>query len=480
MCRRRIENGPITTPIFSAPFASTFRKNGKSAGDPVITIRYRKGATLTTSLLQRAYAAAAKFNWPHAETLWSEARKEHPWLADGWVQGVTALNRLGRKADALTMLEQTEARFPGNPGVRTFAAHQAMEREDWPRAEALWQSARKHSPQLADGWLHGASALRRLERNAEADGLMDQAFLHFPQHKGVQVFFAYDSMRMGRLERALELWSCVLSRHPDDREAQRQHNTVVSDIRNLALGSDQPMGAAEIFVGPDDETARASRDVMLRFQSLGPNCEFGLVQRRFNAEPLGLFRWAAIPIASLASSIASGLAAFHTPDDALLATHYLPTEYYLDLPTIGFSMHTHVSQSEDAGRLLQPMKRRLRRLREKMLEDMADGDVIFLRKAEVDDMPLSDMIGLHDALRQHGPCRLLCVCLDKGALVGKVFLIKDGLAIGYLHQFWNLADSDEGWRLLCTQAAELFDAEALLNQVTVVAPTAACSNNNSF
>ena len=36
----------------------------------------------------------------------------------------------------------------------------------------------------------------------------------------------------------------------------------------------------------------ADRDLVLRFESLGDNCELGLVQRAAGVEPLGLLRFA--------------------------------------------------------------------------------------------------------------------------------------------------------------------------------------------
>jgi len=37
-------------------------------------------------------------------------------------------------------------------------------------------------------------------------------------------------------------------------------------------------------------------DLVQRFESLGDNCEFGMVQRYAGAEPLSLFRFIVLPI----------------------------------------------------------------------------------------------------------------------------------------------------------------------------------------
>jgi len=36
------------------------------------------------------------------------------------------------------------------------------------------------------------------------------------------------------------------------------------------------------------------RDLVLQFESIGDNCELGLVQRRAGSEPLGLLRFARV------------------------------------------------------------------------------------------------------------------------------------------------------------------------------------------
>src|SRR5216683_6255225 len=51
----------------------------------------------------------------------------------------------------------------------------------------------------------------------------------------------------------------------------------------------------------------SARELMYRFASLGDNCEFGLVQRRCGAEPLGLFRFATIGPESLVQLLEAGL-----------------------------------------------------------------------------------------------------------------------------------------------------------------------------
>src|SRR6185312_11010618 len=47
-------------------------------------------------------------------------------------------------------------------------------------------------------------------------------------------------------------------------------------------------------------------DLVMRFESLGDNCELGLVQRRCGKEPLGLLRFANIMLPSLLRGVSTG------------------------------------------------------------------------------------------------------------------------------------------------------------------------------
>ena len=49
--------------------------------------------------------------------------------------------------------------------------------------------------------------------------------------------------------------------------------------------------------------AIGDRDLVLQFESLGDNCEFGLVQRKAGAEPLGLLRFSSAPLPRLVRAL---------------------------------------------------------------------------------------------------------------------------------------------------------------------------------
>src|SRR5260370_7223758 len=65
----------------------------------------------------------------------------------------------------------------------------------------------------------------------------------------------------------------------------------------------------------------SARELMYRFASLGDNCEFGLVQRRCGAEPLGLFRFATIDVKDLARALEARLPAIPDPHCIQITPH---------------------------------------------------------------------------------------------------------------------------------------------------------------
>jgi hypothetical protein len=54
-------------------------------------------------------------------------------------------------------------------------------------------------------------------------------------------------------------------------------------------------------------------ELLLQFESLGDNCELGLVQRRAGVEPLGLFRFAGAPLRHLIRALETRFAGMADP-----------------------------------------------------------------------------------------------------------------------------------------------------------------------
>lgn len=156
------------------------------------------------------------------------------------------------------------------------------------------------------------------------------------------------------------------------------------------------------------------RDLVMRFESLGDNCEFGLMQRKVGRERLSLLRYGgARSTTRLTHAIRNDLAGFGTEQD--LDMYVLGTEWIAVSLSTGFSFHTgrHVD-GEPAERVRVAESTKLRFMADILREDLATGHKILVRRVDEGDTT-AGMEGLAQALRARGPAILLWVVRASGA-----------------------------------------------------------------
>ncbi len=207
---------------------------------------------------------------------------------------------------------------------------------------------------------------------------------------------------------------------------------------------------------------------MQRFESLGDNCEFGLVQRRCGAEPLGLLRFANLELRQLLHGLdlrfeglgEHGGLEFWLSDGAR-------REYVIRDRRYSLVFHTFLYQGEvSEDELLEKQSRRLGFLVRKLLQDLESGEKILVCKRNIPLME-SEILALHAALNRFGRNTLLWVVLaDDDHPAGGVDKILPGLLRGYVDRFApyeNAHDlSLEPWLSVCVNAAKLVAGEALV------------------
>jgi hypothetical protein len=198
----------------------------------------------------------------------------------------------------------------------------------------------------------------------------------------------------------------------------------------------------------------AAREFMYRFESLGENCEFGIVQRRCGAEPLGPLRFAIVAAENLACALEARLSDLLDPklmEVRLSNGRYVAHNREYDI-TFGHSgLH-----DGDLGpdRALHLILRRLQLLNRKLGAILSGGEKILVFRSRVDDDALALRLGA--ALHRFGPNCLLWVAPtnDRNA-VGLVAPLADGVLKGLID-----ADSDwdnpvlDTWLDLCERAYE--------------------------
>ncbi len=206
---------------------------------------------------------------------------------------------------------------------------------------------------------------------------------------------------------------------------------------------------------------------VLRFESLGDNCEFGLVQRRCGAEPLGLLRFSNITVPQLLRGLDNGFDGLGDPANMDFWLHATGNpEYVVRDKSYGLVFHTFLHPGDVVeSELIAQQSTRLRFLRRKFLEDLAAGEKIFVLKRN-DPLGQAEVLAVLAALRRHSATAQLLYVLPTTAdhPPGTVERAADGLLCGYIDRFAppeRVPDlSLEPWLAVCVNAARLTQGSA--------------------
>jgi hypothetical protein len=186
-------------------------------------------------------------------------------------------------------------------------------------------------------------------------------------------------------------------------------------------------------IEPNAEIVLSDGDVALAFESIGDNCELGLVQRRAGAEPLGLLRFAGAPLRHLLRGLNARFAGI--ADLGHVRINAENGEYMVKLTKYDFTYHADVKVGEaDPDALHAQQVRTVRFLAGKLLDDLANPTkILVFRQNE----PLSagDLVDLRIALSRLGPNTLLWVqdaC--PGHPPGSVEVVDEHMMVSYVRR----------------------------------------------
>ncbi|WP_428376997.1 hypothetical protein [Lichenicoccus sp.] len=233
------------------------------------------------------------------------------------------------------------------------------------------------------------------------------------------------------------------------------HHADGFDLAGLDLSLGTTLGARQ----------HTDAELMMLFENIGDNCEFGLVQRHFAAEPVGLLRFAGLGDAyRLIRLLDEGFGNLGEPGS--LGTIIVGGEYWIQDRIYGVAYHTFRYQHDsDADSVLRDNEVKTRYLTRKLREDLEDGEKIFVYKRAVTRDP-HEVLALHAALNQFGTVnKLLWVTPeDDEHRPGDVEWVSDRLLHGTLRtiSLSNANDFDPAtWLLLCRNAVAAFGAAAV-------------------
>jgi hypothetical protein len=214
--------------------------------------------------------------------------------------------------------------------------------------------------------------------------------------------------------------------------------------------------------------------LLLQFEALGDNCEFGLVQRQGGAEPLGLLRFAGfhIPIdrrlGRLIEALDRGFEGLGRPGTVRVEAQGEAgrREYMVCADSYDLVYHSFQREGEvDPLALRQQEERRLEFLRRKLIDDLADAEKLLVWKSNLPH-DRADIARLLDRLRRFGPNALLWVeTADEAHPPGSAEQLGEGFFKGYVDRFAPYGQATDisypSWFAMCEAAHRLWRPAAL-------------------
>jgi len=466
------------------------------------------------SLRAHARLAQACQKWTEAARRWEVALGVKPEDPDFWRSAIDALARAGLAEMALQRSQEALQRFPDNPDIIEVAARVRQNRKEFDIADDLlvrgmarfpqnvkllaayawvahargnrkeviqrWTAVRDNFPDHAAAYSRLGRALRLDCRLAEAEGVLQSGMEKFPADMQIAIAMAWLLNARQDWTTAVERWQALEKYMPDNTEVasglgaarwgHKLHGALAdetSDKSNRAteistLASTSYKAPAQILFGSGTSKIDMS-DLMMQFESIGTNCEFGFVQRRFGAEPLGLFRWAGLTTDGIINILKSDFSGIGDPAQTELTGS---NEFDSCDTVFGMVTHTFIQANQkDRDKVFLQQCSRLRYLKRNFQNNLRISNRIYVYKNNFGTSN-EKLLEIVKYLNGYAGNMLLHVktTADKNA-IGTVDQIEDRLLIGYIDKYnpskdlngspiWNI--SYDVWRSICTRAHALW------------------------
>ena len=206
-------------------------------------------------------------------------------------------------------------------------------------------------------------------------------------------------------------------------------------------------------------TGLSLSELVTNFESIGDNCEFGLVQRRCDAEPLGLMRFTGSYSTEIVRGIELEFEGIGEPADITptLEGDAGRREFLIHERKYGLVYHTFVYEGERTIELMRQQEAlRLQFLRRKFIEELDAGEKIFVFKSGSAVLE-SEILPLFMALNRKQSNTLFWIVPEEpGRPSGTAEVLMNGLLKGYIDRFAPADNahefSFEAWVRLCVHA----------------------------
>ena len=198
-------------------------------------------------------------------------------------------------------------------------------------------------------------------------------------------------------------------------------------------------------------------------ESLGENCDLGVVQRAVGVEPFGLFRFAGCNPDSLAALLHDHFQSLGAGDDLWFDEVGPTREYWVKSRSCAFEAHTNRYAGRDDLEILRRGEiDRMRYLKAQLLKDLTRAEKLFVYKGNGAATKMREIAAL---LQDYGPNTLLWVNLaDDTQAATTVERDSPALLRGFVSRFGTYDDAGPSlpvteWVALCLNAYRLWRNE---------------------
>jgi hypothetical protein len=273
-------------------------------------------------------------------------------------------------------------------------------------------------------------------------------------------FSTFDS----EVEDILTGWRSVCSLALKEIKSKREAHFQNVDVSSGVVSSNRlgPATTTDILHDqlPPPIKERDDKDIFSHFFSLGINCELGIVQKSVGVTKLGLLDWFATHPDNLLDILENNFEGIGSPAQTRIIE--FENEYIIEDTRYKFSGHTFVRTSDIISeKFLEQSCSRLQYLKRKIIEELEDGENIFVYKMNYEPMHLPLMPKIAEKIASYGPGVLLAISDSKFANEPdrSAKWVGPNLIYGNLA---NLAPYDQadnvdvvGWSALCTTVLEM-------------------------
>ena len=458
--------------------ANALREGGDVAGaDALLGEALRRFPDDGELLTNAASLASQGQDWTQAWRRWRGVRVKFPDARVAYLLEARALFRLKAFEEAELVALAGAKLFPGDGELVLEAARCASRMKNHATALARWEQAFNLVPHIPSAGIGYAEALTRSGNGERADTLLAELDARFPADAATAIAFARQAVDLGDWAAAETRWRAGHRKHSGNRAFAAAANDAA--MRALLHDKADLAGMLGHFAGtnltlvetagtkPGEAAEIEPRALFMSFESLGYNCEFGIVQRHFGAEPLSLLRWTATEPDVLADALNDQLDGVGLPENTRIV---LDSDYRTKDTRYSMLMHTFILPSQATPEELLPkFCKRLQYLRAKLLDDLRAAEKIFLYKA-VEPITDEQLMPLWQAVSAYGPNTLVVARIAvPGHPPGSVRVVEPGLMVGYFDRTSTTDPSLEVWLEICRRSHSIWQA----SKAAVTAPLAA-------